>query len=174
MNEALQLSKTILCSGKKKSICQCVYLKQEISTSREVRDLFHRKCQYVAFIRPDFKYVTLSSTPKSWYFPTPLVPFTFLEPLMEFSWNTKRNGTGLSEWDLCLQCECLLPDHLICTHSLMRSTVYGGRKETGESRLRNFSLDFHGSIIREHEALFLTICIWSELRESLKHSLCPA
>lgn len=117
---------------------------------------------------------TLSSTPKSWYFPTLLVPLTFLEPLMEFSWNTKRNGTGLSEWDLCLQCECLLPDHLICTHSLMRSTVYGGRKETGESRLRNFSLDFHGSIIREHEALFLTICIWSELRESLKHSLCPA
>lgn len=103
----------------------------------------------------------LSSTPTVWDLPTLPVPFTVVEPLRELGLNTKCTGIHLSEWDLCLQRGYLLPNQLVRTRFLIRKTAYGGEKKNCEGGDRHLCVDFHSSIIRKNEALFLTVHIGS-------------
>lgn len=131
--------------------------------SWEICDLFYTTCQQMALMRPVFKYVTFwAAHPNLGTFPLYWFHLQRLSRLIEFSLNTRCNGTRLSEWDLCLQWGYLLPNHLVCSHFLIRKTAYGvgkKKKRKHEGGDRNLCLDFHSSIIRKHEALFLTVHI---------------
>lgn len=97
----------------------------------------HRKFQLMGNLRPLLYQMSacgiyepsfqicqiLSSTPKSWYLPPPLVPFTLVEPSPQFSLEyTCLDGISACREGTCCQITS-------CAQFLIREIAYGGRRK---------------------------------------------